>query len=58
MILLGQPNRRVAKKLEISEKTVEAHRAHIMEKVGVGSFAELVTKAVQTGFQRGEWKIG
>jgi len=58
MILAGQPNRRVAKKLEISEKTVEAHRAHIMEKVGVGSFAELVTKAVQTGFQRGEQKIG
>jgi len=52
MILAGQPNRRVAKKLEISEKTVEAHRAHIMEKIGVDSFAELVTKAVQTGFQR------
>lgn len=52
MILAGQPNRRVAKALGISEKTIEAHRAHIMEKIGAGSFAELVTKAVQTGFQR------
>lgn len=56
MILAGQPNRRVAMKLKISEKTVEAHRAHIMEKIGVGSFAELVTKAVQTGFQQGKHK--
>ena len=55
-ILAGQPNRRVAKTLGISEKTVEAHRAHIMEKTGAGSFAELVTKAVQTGRQRGERK--
>jgi two-component system, LuxR family, response regulator FixJ len=51
-ILSGTPNRRVAQALGITEKTVEAHRAHIMEKIGAGSFAELVTKAVQTGFQR------
>ncbi|MBL4690620.1 MAG: response regulator transcription factor [Rhodospirillales bacterium] len=51
MILAGQPNRRVAKALEISDKTVEVHRAHIMDKIGAGSFADLVTKAVQTGFQ-------
>jgi|SaaInlStandDraft_2_1057019.scaffolds.fasta_scaffold163913_1 two-component system, LuxR family, response regulator FixJ len=52
MILSGTPNRRVAQALGITEKTVEAHRAHIMEKIGASSFAELVTKAVQTGFQR------
>jgi FixJ family two-component response regulator len=51
MLLVGRPNRRVAKDLGIAEKTVEAHRAHIMEKVGAKSFAELVTLAVQTGFQ-------
>ena len=50
MILAGKPNRRVAADLDISEKTVEVHRAHIMEKTGAGSFAELVTMAVQTGF--------
>jgi len=52
MILAGKPNRRVAVELDISEKTVEAHRAHIMEKTGAGSFAELVTRAVQTGFMK------
>ena len=52
MILAGKPNRRVAQDLEISEKTVEAHRAHIMEKTGARSFAELVTRAVQTGFMK------
>lgn len=52
MLLAGQPNRRVAEALNISEKTAEAHRANIREKVGAASFAELVTKAVQTGFQR------
>ncbi len=51
MILSGHPNRRVAKELGISDKTVEAHRAHIMEKIGATSFADLVTKAVQTGNQ-------
>lgn len=50
MILAGKPNRRVAFELEISEKTVEVHRAHIMEKTGASSFADLVTKAVQTQF--------
>ncbi len=52
MLLAGRPNRRVAKDLGIAEKTVEAHRAHIMDKVGAKSFAELVTLAVQTGIQR------
>lgn len=52
MLLNGKPNRLVAKELGISEKTVEAHRAHVMEKIDADSFAELVTKAVQTGFQR------
>jgi len=50
MILIGRPNRRVAQELGISEKTVEAHRAHIMEKTGATSFADLVTKAVQTEY--------
>jgi len=50
MILGGRPNRRVALELGISEKTVEAHRAHIMEKTGATSFADLVTKAVQTEY--------
>lgn len=41
-VVAGKPNRVIAEELEISAKTVEAHRAHIMEKVGVDSVAELV----------------
>jgi len=46
-IIDGVPNRGVAEKLEISEKTVEAHRAHIMEKMQADSFADLITRVVQ-----------
>jgi FixJ family two-component response regulator len=39
----GRPmNREIAEKLDISIKTVEAHRAKIMEKLEVDSVAELV----------------
>lgn len=41
MVAQGQPNKRVASALDISEKTVHVHRHHVMEKTGVGSAAEL-----------------
>ena len=41
-VVAGKPNRVIAEELEISIKTVEAHRAHIMEKLGVDSVAKLV----------------
>lgn len=41
-IIAGQPNKAVAFDLGVSEKTVETHRARIMQKLGAGSFAELV----------------
>lgn len=41
-VIAGQMNREVAESLDISVKTVEAHRAHIMEKLGLRSVAELV----------------
>jgi two-component system response regulator TtrR len=41
-VVSGKLNRVIAEELEISIKTVEAHRARIMEKLGVGSVAELV----------------
>jgi two-component system response regulator TtrR len=41
-VVAGKLNRVIAEELEISIKTVEAHRARIMEKLAVGSVAELV----------------
>lgn len=37
----GKPNKVIAHELDISIKTVEVHRAHVMEKMEVGSVAEL-----------------
>lgn len=41
LVAMGQPNKLVARELAISEKTVHVHRQHVMEKVEVGSAAEL-----------------
>jgi len=41
-VVAGKMNRVIAEELEISIKTVEAHRAHIMEKFGLRSVQELV----------------
>lgn len=42
LVVTGSMNREIAEKLDISIKTVEAHRAKIMEKIEVHSVAELV----------------
>lgn len=41
-MLLGRLNKQIADDLGINMKTVEQHRARIMEKMAVNSFAELV----------------
>ena len=41
-IIAGMRNKLIAAELAICEKTVKVHRAHIMEKLGVRSVAELV----------------
>jgi FixJ family two-component response regulator len=38
----GFMNKQIASKLDITERTVKAHRQHVMEKMAVASFAELV----------------
>lgn len=45
LVVAGKLNKQVADELQISMKTVEAHRARVMEKMGVRTLAELV-KAV------------
>ncbi len=47
LVVAGKLNKQVADELDISMKTVEAHRARVMEKMGVRTLAELV-KAVMT----------
>jgi len=42
LVVQGKPNKEVAAILSRSEKTVEFHRAQVMRKIGVDSFAELV----------------
>jgi DNA-binding NarL/FixJ family response regulator len=46
----GHTNRVVAERLKISAKTVETHRCHIMAKLGLPSFADLVRYAMRNGF--------
>jgi FixJ family two-component response regulator len=56
-VVAGKMNRVIAEELAISIKTVEAHRARIMEKLEVDSLAELVQAAMsgraQTGMGEG-----
>ncbi|MDA0240228.1 MAG: LuxR C-terminal-related transcriptional regulator, partial [Proteobacteria bacterium] len=42
----GKSNRVIAEMLEISEKTIEFHRANVMEKMEATSLAELIRLAV------------
>jgi two-component system, NarL family, invasion response regulator UvrY len=42
LIAAGRPPRQIAIELNVSVKTVGAHRAHIMQKIGVRSNAEIV----------------
>lgn len=42
LVMTGEPNKRIAYQLGISEKTVEFHRANVMSKVGARSSADLI----------------
>lgn len=46
-VIEGKLNKVIADELEISVKTVEFHRAKVMEKMGVGSIAALVQLRMQ-----------
>ncbi len=43
LVTAGNANKVIATKLELSQRTVEVHRASVMEKLQVDSVAELVT---------------
>jgi FixJ family two-component response regulator len=42
LIVTGRLNKEVACELGIEETTIKAHRAHVMDKMGVTSFAQLI----------------
>jgi two-component system response regulator NreC len=46
LLALGHTNQEIAKTLYISVRTAETHRAHIMQKLGLASRAELVRYAL------------
>ncbi len=49
LLALGHTNQEIADKLYLSVRTVETHRAHIMQKLGFTTRAELVRYAIDTG---------
>ncbi len=49
LLALGHTNQEIAKMLYISVRTAETHRAHIMQKLRLGSRAELVRYAIDQG---------
>jgi DNA-binding NarL/FixJ family response regulator len=49
LLALGNTNHEIADELVVSVKTVETHRAHIMNKLKVDSRAELVQHALAAG---------
>jgi FixJ family two-component response regulator len=52
-LVAGQLNKQVAAHLGTVEKTVKFHRANLMRKLGVRSFADLVKLAERAGIGRG-----
>jgi FixJ family two-component response regulator len=50
-LLAGGTNKTIARDLGISPRTVEAHRARIMERLGAHSLPELVQMALAAGLQ-------
>jgi two-component system, LuxR family, response regulator FixJ len=46
LVAAGLPNKEIGERLNLSKKTVEVHRYHLMRKLGVSSVADLVRMAM------------
>jgi FixJ family two-component response regulator len=53
LVILGRSNKEIARELDISPKTVEVHRSHVMAKMQAHSLAELVTMAERAASTKG-----
>jgi two-component system response regulator FixJ len=49
LLVVGHPNKVIAHRLDISPRTVEIHRAHVMDKMKAKSLPDLVRAALQAG---------
>lgn len=49
LLALGHTNAEIAELLAVSQRTVENHRASLLEKLGVRTRAELVRRAIELG---------
>jgi len=49
LVILGEANKVIAGHLGVSQRTVEIHRAHVMEKMGVSALAHLVRMSIVAG---------
>ena len=49
LVVAGKPNKNIARALGISQRTVEIHRARVMEKMKVRSLSMLVQMVMKTG---------
>ncbi len=48
LIIAGKANKVIAGDLQLSQRTVEMHRAHVMEKMGANSLAHLVRMVMES----------
>ena len=49
LVAQGHPTREIARRLELSVKTIETHRAETMKRLGIHDVAGLVRYAVRVG---------
>jgi FixJ family two-component response regulator len=50
-LLAGKTNKEIGRDIGLSPRTVETHRAHVMQRLGVQTLSQAVLIATSAGFQ-------